>query len=126
MEPIHRGGGRFGWEEFSLLDQGLRRSGLRFWATRKIIANATKWLKAAMANPTRGRLFRARASLLTALDGGKADLWPQMPVLNALQSYYEYTGDKQGHRRDDQVFSLGRFDPGGRSFKRRVLAARPA
>ena len=87
-----QGRGRFGWEEFPYWIKGYGDLGYVL-GDQKIIANATKWLKAAMATQREDGYFGPR-ELLTAVDG-KADMWPQMPVLNALQSYYEYTGDKQ-------------------------------
>ena len=87
-----QGRGRFGWEEFPYWIKGYGDLGYVL-GDQKIIANATKWLKAAMATQREDGYFGPR-ELLTAVDG-KADMWPQMPVLNAMQSYYEYTGDKQ-------------------------------
>ncbi len=87
-----QGRGRFGWEEFPYWIKGYGDLGYVL-GDKRLIANATKWLKAAMATQREDGYFGPR-ELLTALDG-KADMWPQMPVLNALQSYYEYTGDKQ-------------------------------
>ena len=87
-----QGRGRYGWEEFPYWIKGYGDLGYVL-GDKKIIANATKWLKAAMATQREDGYFGPR-ELLTTLDG-KADMWPQMPVLDALQSYYEYTGDPQ-------------------------------
>ncbi len=87
-----QGGGKFGWEEFPYWIKGYGDLAYVL-GDPKLTANATKWLKAAMATQREDGYFGPR-ELLTTLDG-KADMWPQMPVLNAMQSYYEYTGDKQ-------------------------------
>ena len=87
-----QGRGHFGWEEFPYWIKGYGDLGYVL-GDRKIIANATRWLKAAMATQ-RADGYLGPRELLVAFDG-KADLWPQMPLLNALQSYYEYTGDRQ-------------------------------
>src|SRR6185295_3373783 len=57
-----------------------------------IIAEAKKWIEAAMASQRENGWFGPR-DLLTSLDG-KPDLWPHMVMLNILQTYYEFSGDR--------------------------------
>lgn len=61
----------------------------------KITAEAAKWLDAIIATQREDGYFGPR-SLLTANERTHGpDLWPHMPVLNALQSFYERTGDRR-------------------------------
>lgn len=84
------GRGENGWEE---LPYWLRGYGDLGYVLRDptVIAEAHKWLAAAMASQRSDGWFGPRA-LLTSLNG-KPDLWPHMLMLDALQSYYEYSGD---------------------------------
>ena len=59
-----------------------------------IIKEARQWLEAAIASQREDGYFGPRANL----DGeikGKPDVWPNMLMLNALQSYYEFSGDQR-------------------------------
>ena len=87
------GRGHFGWEEFPYWIKGYGDLGYVL-GDEKIIANAKKWLKAAMATQREDGYFGPR-ELLTSFEKQFPDMWPQMPVLNALQSYYEFSNDKQ-------------------------------
>ena len=88
-----QGRGHFGWEEFPYWIKGYGDLGYVL-GDEKIIANAKKWLKAAMATQREDGYFGPR-ELLVSLDKQFPDMWPQMPVLNALRSYYEFCGDPQ-------------------------------
>ena len=88
-----QGRGHFGWEEFPYWIKGYGDLGYVL-GDENIIANAKRWLKAAMATQREDGYFGPR-ELLTSLDKQFPDMWPQMPVLNALQSYYDYGGDPQ-------------------------------
>ncbi len=87
------GRGHFGWEEFPYWIKGYGDLGYVL-NDERIIANAKRWLKAAMATQREDGYFGPR-ELLTSFEKQFPDMWPQMPVLNALQSYYEFSGDKQ-------------------------------
>ncbi len=88
-----QGAGHFGWEEFPYWIKGYGDLGYVL-GDEKIIANTKRWLKAAMATQREDGYFGPR-ELLTSFDKQFPDMWPQMPVLNALQSYYEFSGDRQ-------------------------------
>jgi beta-L-arabinofuranosidase (glycosyl hydrolase family 127)/glycosyl hydrolase family 127 (putative beta-L-arabinofuranosidase) len=83
---------RSGWEE---LPYWLKGYGDLGYALRDdaIIKNARKWIEAILAGQQKDGWFGPTA-LQTTL-GGKPDMWPHMPVLNALQSYHEFTGDRR-------------------------------
>ncbi len=77
----------------------------------KRIAEARVWIEAAIAGQRADGYFGPRANLeVIQTDAGrKPDLWPNMVMLNALQSYFEWT----------QSPASGFDDPAG---DRRVLA----
>src|SRR5207247_3848268 len=78
---------------------------LGYWLKDEaIIKAARKWIDAALASQMEDGWFGPRdlkASLGKfpgaefASLAGKPDLWPHMVMLNVLQSYYEYSGDKR-------------------------------
>lgn len=84
------GKGERGWEEMPYWLKGYGDLGyvLRDDA---IIAEAKRWIEAAMASQREDGWFGPR-ELLTSLNG-KPDLWPHMVMLNILQSYHEFSGD---------------------------------
>lgn len=84
------GGGKFGWEEMPYWLKGYGDLGYVL-KDDALIAEAKKWINAAMASQREDGWFGPR-ELLTSLKG-KPDLWPHMVMLNVLQSYYEFTGD---------------------------------
>jgi DUF1680 family protein len=57
----------------------------------KIIANAKRWIDGILATQQPDGWF-GPLGLQKAIDG-RPDMWPHMPILNALQSYYEFTSD---------------------------------
>ena len=75
----------------------------------KIVAEARTWIDAILAGQQPDGWF-GPAGLRTSLDG-KPDMWPHMPVLNALQSYFEYSGDARvlQHGRRQRVKGLARL-----------------
>jgi hypothetical protein len=79
-----------GWEEVPYWLRGFGDLGYVL-GDQRIIALATKWVQGIMASQSPDGWFGPK-NLRTSLDGGP-DMWPHMPVLNALQSYHEYTGD---------------------------------
>ena len=84
--------GRAGWEEVSYWLKGYGDLGYVL-RDEKIIAGARRWIEGILAAQQADGWF-GPDSLRTAF-GGKPDMWPHMPVLNALQSYYEFSGDKR-------------------------------
>jgi hypothetical protein len=84
------GQGKYGWEEMPYWLKGFGDLGYVL-GDEKIIAEAKKWIEAAMASQREDGWFGPR-ELLTGLKG-KPDLWPHMVMLNVLQSYHEFTGD---------------------------------
>ncbi|MBE0542293.1 MAG: glycoside hydrolase family 127 protein [Verrucomicrobia bacterium] len=84
------GKGERGWEEMPYWLKGYGDLGYVL-GDEKIIAEARKWIEAAMASQREDGWFGPR-ELLTSLNG-KPDLWPHMVMLNILQSYYEFSGD---------------------------------
>jgi hypothetical protein len=90
------GEGERGWEEMPYWLKGYGDLGYVL-KDDKIIAEARKWIDAAMASQREDGWFGPRA-LLTSLDAkpnqsGKPDLWPHMVMLNIFQSYYEFSAD---------------------------------
>jgi hypothetical protein len=85
-----QGRGKFGWEELPYWLKGYGDLGYVL-KDERIKAEAKKWIEAALATQRADGWFGPR-ELLTSLDG-KPDLWPQMIMLNVLQSYYEVSGD---------------------------------
>jgi len=63
-----------------------------------VISNATRWIKGVMVSQRTNGYFGPATDYgdaTTASDLGinAPDLWPAMPMLDALRSYYEFTGD---------------------------------
>ena len=98
------GRGKLGWEELPYWLRGYGDLGYVL-KDNTVIAEAKKWIDAAMASQRADGWFGPRELLsqhmmagptdgLKTTDlGGKPDLWPHMIMLNILQSYYEATGD---------------------------------
>lgn len=63
-----------------------------------VISNATRWIKGVMLSRRVNGYFGPAqdygdATTTSDLGINAPDLWPQMPMLDALRSYYEFTGD---------------------------------
>ena len=84
------GKGHSGWEEMPYWLKGYGDLGYVL-RDEAIIKEARRWIEAALASQRDDGWFGPR-SLLTSLDG-KADLWPNMIMLNVLESYYEHSSD---------------------------------
>jgi hypothetical protein len=82
--------GKNGWEELPYWIRGYGDLGYVL-NDPKIIAEAKKWLDDIIATQQPDGWF-GPTGLRTALKG-RPDMWPHMPVLNAMQSYYEYSHD---------------------------------
>ena len=68
-----------------------------------VISNATRWIQGVMNSArTNGYFGPAQdygdATVASDLGINAPDLWPNMPMLDALRSYYEYTGDTNALR----------------------------
>ncbi len=87
------GEGHSPWEELPYWLKGFGDTGYVL-GDQRIIAEARIWIEAILgsrqADGWFGPLPNKRGS---RGQEGKPDLWPNMVALNALQSYYEYTGD---------------------------------
>jgi hypothetical protein len=86
------GKGERGWEELPYWLKGYGDLGYVL-KDQAIIAEARKWLEPVLASQREDGWFGPRG-LLTSLEG-KPDLWPNMIMLNALQSFYEATADER-------------------------------
>ncbi len=82
--------GKNGWEELPYWIRGYGDLGYVL-KDPKIIAEAKKWIDGIISTQQPDGWF-GPTGLKTALKG-KPDMWPHMPVLNAMQTYYEYSGD---------------------------------
>ncbi|MCX5637611.1 MAG: glycoside hydrolase family 127 protein [Planctomycetota bacterium] len=87
-----KGEGHSGWEELPYWLKGFGDLGYVL-GDQQIIKEARQWLEAAIASQREDGYFGPRSNLTHTK--GKTDLWPNMIMLNALQSYYEYTGDER-------------------------------
>jgi hypothetical protein len=85
-----QGRGAAGWEEMPYWLKGYGDLGYVL-KDEAVIAKARQWIEAAMDSQREDGWFGPRA-LLTSLNG-KPDLWPNMVMLNVLQSCHEATGD---------------------------------
>lgn len=90
------GQGEHGWEEVPYWLKGFGDLGYVL-GDQRIIAEARVWLDAVLASQREDGYFGPRANLtaIKTAAGGKPDLWPNMIMLNALQSCHEYTGDER-------------------------------
>jgi hypothetical protein len=90
------GEGSHGWEEVPYWLKGFGDLGYVL-GDQRIIAEAKFWIDAAIATQRDDGYFGPRSNLKSEAqwkaDVGQPDLWPNMIMLNALQSYYEYTYD---------------------------------
>lgn len=64
---------------------------------QKRINEAKEWINGVIASQREDGWFGPRANISSPRvhSTGKPDLWPNMAMLNALQSYYEYSGDER-------------------------------
>jgi hypothetical protein len=82
--------GHSGWEEMPYWLKGYGDLG-HVLKDQRILADTRKWVEAILTTQREDGWFGPR-NLLTSLDG-KPDLWPNMIVLNILQSWHEATAD---------------------------------
>ncbi len=84
--------GHSGWEEMPYWLKGYGDLGYVL-KDEAIIAEARRWIEAILATAQPDGWFGPLA-LKTSI-GGQADLWPNMVVLNILQTFHEATGDER-------------------------------
>ena len=60
----------------------------------EIIANTRKWVNGILSDQREDVSYFGPLRLKTA-EHGQADLWPHMLILDALHSYYEFSGDER-------------------------------
>ena len=63
----------------------------------KMIAEAMVWINGVIGTQREDGWFGPRANIASPRvhSTGKPDLWPNMPMLNALQAYHEFSGDER-------------------------------
>jgi hypothetical protein len=81
-----------GWEELSYWLKGFGDLGYVL-GDQRIIAEARRWIEGILASQQPDGWFGPEGQR-RSLDG-LPDMWPHMPILNALQSYYEWSGDQR-------------------------------
>ena len=86
------GEGQSPWEEMPYWLKSFANLGYVL-GDERIIKESRQWIDAAIASRREDGYFGPRANLTRI--NGKPDLWPNMVMLNVLQSYYEYSGDKR-------------------------------
>jgi len=86
------GEGHSPWEEMPYWLKSFANLGYVL-GDERIITESRQWIDAAIASQREDGYFGPRANLTRI--NGKPDLWPNMVMLNVLQSYYEYSGDKR-------------------------------
>lgn len=86
------GEGVHGWEEVPYWLRGFGDLGYVL-GDKRIEKEAKVWINAMLASQQPDGYFGPKANRTGSK--GKPDVWPNMLALNALQSYYEFSGDKR-------------------------------
>ena len=86
------GKGEHGWEEVPYWLKGFGDLGYVLGNDR-IMKEASIWIDAVLKSQREDGYFGPRANLLA--NNGKPDVWPNMVMLFALQSYYEHSADSR-------------------------------
>ncbi|MHB8636121.1 MAG: beta-L-arabinofuranosidase domain-containing protein [Fimbriimonadaceae bacterium] len=86
------GVGRNGWEEVPYWLRGFGDLGYVL-GDKRVTTEAEKWVNAIIESQAPDGYFGPRANRTGSR--GKPDIWPNMLALDALQSFYERTGDKR-------------------------------
>ena len=87
------GEGHNPWEELPYWLKGYCNLGYVL-SDKRIIDEAQTWIEATIASQREDGYFGPRPNL-KRIGGKKPDVWPNMIMLNVLQSYYEYSGDQR-------------------------------
>ncbi|WP_116043313.1 beta-L-arabinofuranosidase domain-containing protein [Amycolatopsis palatopharyngis] len=82
--------GKWAWEELPYWLRGLGDLGY-VTGDQDVLAKAERWIRGIMATQASDGWFGPNG-LRTSLEGGP-DFWPGMPLLGALRSWHEYSGD---------------------------------
>lgn len=82
------GDGEHGWEEVPYWLKGFVDLGY-ILDDKRIIAEAKEWIEGVISSRRKNGYFGPQSNL------DSMDLWPNMPMLYALRSYYEATSDKR-------------------------------
>ena len=83
-----------GWEEVSYWLRGYGNLGYAL-KDKKIIAETRRWIEAVMATQDADGYFGPREHKPVPGSKNLPDPWGHMPMLDALHSYYDYSGDKR-------------------------------
>ena len=86
------GAGQHGWEEVPYWLKGFGDLGYVL-GDERIIREARIWIDGALGSQRPDGYFGPQANLTHPDAKGKPDLWPNMIMLNAIQSYYEFSSD---------------------------------
>ncbi|MEZ0325765.1 MAG: beta-L-arabinofuranosidase domain-containing protein [Fimbriimonas sp.] len=84
------GVGENGWEEVPYWLKGFGDLGYLL-SDQRIIGEAKVWIEGVLASQRKDGYFGPQSNKVA--NKGAADVWPNMVMLNALQTYYEYSGD---------------------------------
>jgi hypothetical protein len=79
-----------GWEEVPYWLRGYSVLGY-LTNDAKMISESKSWIEAILSNQDKDGFFGP----VIIRDNGKRDMWANMLVLNIMQDYYDYTGDKR-------------------------------
>lgn len=85
------GRGKNGFEEVPYWLRGLGDLGFAS-GDKRVIKKAEKWLDGVMSTARPSGYF-GPASNRHSMPDGRPDMWPNMPVIEALRSYYDYSHD---------------------------------
>lgn len=93
LDPKGEGDKSF-WEELPYWLKGFGDLGYLL-DDQRIVKEARRWIEPVLAGQRDDGYFgpRNNAGRSPDVKAGKADMWPNMVMLNALQSYYEFSGD---------------------------------
>ncbi len=93
LDPKGEGDRSF-WEELPYWLKGFGDLGYLL-EDQRIIKEARRWIEPAFSSQQEDGYFGPRRNRNHPDMKGKPDVWPNMVMLNALQSYYEYSGDER-------------------------------
>ena len=86
------GAGKHGWEEVPYWLKGFGDLGYVL-GDKRIIEEAKVWIDGVISSQRDDGYFGPESNLTA--NNGKPDVWPNMVMINALQTYYEYSSDER-------------------------------
>ncbi len=89
-----KGKGPNGWEELPYWLKGFGDLGYVLH-DEKTMAEARRWIEPVLASQEADGWFGPRSNKVHNDPNARVDFWPNMLMLNALQSYYEYSHDSR-------------------------------